>query len=204
MIKQVAVSDLKIGVYVSALDRPWLGTPFLFEGFTISSDEELHDLRTLCTTVHIDTSRGLDIASPVFDHSDTGSSIQKKPKKRLDEALVEAKSLRSAGSDFVNEAMHQSSQNNSIDIRGASETVKPLADNILDSPGCQLWLTQLKNRDEYTATHSLNVCVLALVFGKHLGYQREQLYQLGTAAILHDIGKMQVPMDILNLSLIHI
>ncbi|MEJ1993096.1 MAG: HD domain-containing protein, partial [Maritimibacter sp.] len=61
-----------------------------------------------------------------------------------------------------------------------------------------IWLTQLKNRDEYTANHSLNVCILALFFGRSLGLNIQQLNELGIGALLHDIGKLRVPLEILN------
>src|SRR4051794_7390523 len=51
---QVGVEQLKLGVYVSALDRPWNETPFLFQGFEIESDDELKQLQSLCRTVYID------------------------------------------------------------------------------------------------------------------------------------------------------
>jgi putative nucleotidyltransferase with HDIG domain len=55
MKKKVDVQELSIGMYVSELDRPWLGTPFLFQGFEIRAEEELGQLRKLCQFVYIDT-----------------------------------------------------------------------------------------------------------------------------------------------------
>ena len=53
-ILEVPVDQLRLGLYVSRLDRPWSGTPFLFQGFHIESDEELGQLRNLCRTVFVD------------------------------------------------------------------------------------------------------------------------------------------------------
>jgi len=53
-IVEIPVADLKIGVYVSRLDRPWIESPFLFQGFEIETDEELAQLRNLCSTVHVE------------------------------------------------------------------------------------------------------------------------------------------------------
>jgi len=73
-----------------------------------------------------------------------------------------------------------------------------MIDNILVKPHAMAWLTHLKNRDEYTMTHSVNVCILALTFGRHMQLPREQLEILGVGALLHDIGKLRVPTEILN------
>jgi len=59
-------------------------------------------------------------------------------------------------------------------------------------------LSQLKDADEYTALHSLRVCILALTFGRHPDFNREELNLLGVGALLHDVGKMKVPVEILN------
>jgi len=59
-------------------------------------------------------------------------------------------------------------------------------------------LIDLKVFDDYTFYHSLNVAVLSLVLGVALKYNKEELYKLGLAALLHDIGKVFIPKDILN------
>lgn len=85
-----------------------------------------------------------------------------------------------------------------IDTHKAKQLVAELANNIVKNLDASMWLTQLKNRDEYTAIHSLNVCVLSLTFGRSLGLKTDQLNELGLGALLHDIGKMQVPLKVLN------
>ncbi len=60
---EVDVADLKIGMYVSALDRPWLDTPFLFQGFPIQGDEDIEELRKHCAHVFVDAER----TDPVVD-----------------------------------------------------------------------------------------------------------------------------------------
>ena len=52
--KQVAVEDLRIGMYVVELDRPWLGTPFDFQGFPVTSQEEIDLLKRYCKIVFVD------------------------------------------------------------------------------------------------------------------------------------------------------
>ncbi len=59
-------------------------------------------------------------------------------------------------------------------------------------------LLQLKEFDQYTTTHSLNVAVLALALAEQLGYGPEETRAIGVAGLLHDIGKTRIPLDILT------
>ncbi len=68
----------------------------------------------------------------------------------------------------------------------------------MHSPDAILWLSQLKNKDQYTAQHSLNVCVLSIVLGRHIGFSEINLNNVGLCGMMHDMGKMLVPLEILN------
>jgi len=61
-----------------------------------------------------------------------------------------------------------------------------------------LWLSKIREESSYTSDHCLNVCVLAVAFGRHLGIEKNELEELGLCGLLHDIGKMRVPDEILN------
>lgn len=61
MKKRVDVADLQLGMYVAELDRPWLETPFLFQGFELRSQDELDQLKEQCQYVYIDTEQGPDL-----------------------------------------------------------------------------------------------------------------------------------------------
>ena len=85
-----------------------------------------------------------------------------------------------------------------VDFVGSKKIVGELTQSIMHNPYALLWLTNLKNKDEYTAIHSINVCILSIYFGKHLRISNDGLLNLGLGALLHDIGKIRVPPDILN------
>src|SRR5438094_399136 len=54
MKKSVPVAELKMGMYVAELDRPWTETPFMFQGFYLETDEQLETLKQYCKTVFVD------------------------------------------------------------------------------------------------------------------------------------------------------
>jgi putative nucleotidyltransferase with HDIG domain len=85
-----------------------------------------------------------------------------------------------------------------LNIEAVSEVVGSMADSILRNPDALTSLARLKQFDEYTFFHSVNTSALALSVGRHLGYARTPLLQLGTGMLLHDIGKTLIPIEILN------
>lgn len=85
-----------------------------------------------------------------------------------------------------------------IDIRKAKRAVQGIVDLILEEEYSVLGLTALKNHDEYTFQHCVNVSILAIALGQRLGLNKKLLGDLGVAAILHDLGKAAVPSWVLN------
>lgn len=80
-------------------------------------------------------------------------------------------------------------------IRGA---VKSLIDNVADSRAAMLELAGLKSHDEYTFYHSVNVAILSLALGAAISHDQRFLATLGTGALLHDLGKLSIPTEVIN------
>lgn len=76
--------------------------------------------------------------------------------------------------------------------------VDQLVQNLQEDKNAQVHIADLKSYDEYTYHHSLSVSVLAIAIGQALDLDRRQLHELGKCAILHDIGKLSIPVDIIN------
>jgi HD-GYP domain-containing protein (c-di-GMP phosphodiesterase class II) len=83
-------------------------------------------------------------------------------------------------------------------LRQARRLVQPLVDNIMKNEYSILGLTALKDHDEYTYAHCVNVSVLSIGMGQALGLSRSALANLGVASLLHDIGKIAVPAGVLH------
>jgi HD-GYP domain-containing protein (c-di-GMP phosphodiesterase class II) len=75
-----------------------------------------------------------------------------------------------------------------------------ILDQILADPSLMLRLANIKSYDEYTLYHSVNVCVLSIGIGATLGLSEADLRELAVAAILHDLGKITIPVEILQKS----
>ncbi len=85
-----------------------------------------------------------------------------------------------------------------LDMNDAKQAVGGIVDSIIRNNNALVWLTKLKNKDEYTAEHSLNVCILSVTFARHLGHSKFEIEKIGLCGLLHDVGKAKVPLEILN------
>ncbi len=85
-------------------------------------------------------------------------------------------------------------------IKKIKRVVQSIVDQILNEETSLLGLTTIRDYDEYTFTHSVNVCIFSVALGRRLGLSKLQLYDLGLAALFHDIGKSRVPLAVLNKS----
>jgi len=83
-------------------------------------------------------------------------------------------------------------------VAKVKRAVQAIVDQVLNNETSLIGLTTIRDYDEYTFTHSVNVCILAVAIGKKLNLSRLQLYDLGLAALLHDVGKARIPVDVLN------
>jgi putative nucleotidyltransferase with HDIG domain len=227
MKKKVSVQELRMGMYVSELDRNWLETPFLFQGFAIESDEQIEELKRYCQHVFIDTEEGYDVTPKRRPAAPTPLNIilpgegsrghvpemekvlhrftpgHRHPPRYQDVSTIEeeighAREIVTETREAVYTIMDDVRLGRSINTAGAKKIVANMVDSVIRNPDALMCLNQLKNKDEYTALHSLRVCVLALAFGRHLDLNDEELNLLGIGALLHDVGKMKVPNDIIN------
>jgi len=85
-----------------------------------------------------------------------------------------------------------------IEMKGSKRVVQSLVDLIMNEDLFILGLTSIKNFDDYTANHSVNVSILSIALGSRLGYSKSQLFKLGMAAFLHDIGKVRIPEEVVK------
>ena len=83
-------------------------------------------------------------------------------------------------------------------VKRVKRAVQTIVDQVLNNESSLLGLTTLRDYDEYTFTHSVNVCIFAVALARKLGLTKLQLYDVGIAALFHDVGKSRVPLEVLN------
>jgi len=88
--------------------------------------------------------------------------------------------------------------NELLEFEKLKAVVNQLIGEILSKDFVTVNLTKIKNTDAYLLEHSVNVCLLSMVTGIYLGYGKDELIDLGLGGLLHDVGKMFIPDEILN------
>ncbi|MGH8283288.1 MAG: HD-GYP domain-containing protein [Gammaproteobacteria bacterium] len=213
-MKKIPVSELQLGMYVTELDRPWLESPFPFQGFPVESYEQRATLQKTCEYVYIDDTKttarstadsrrrntGSDSTRPVtvtMTRTDlTGLGWRGRDSFRQDMRKVLASQAKLHR--HVQRLLSDVRFGRSADTREARILTLELVDVAVANPAAALWLTNLETKHEYTAAHCLSVCILSIVFGLHLGLSRDSIQELALGALLHDIGKMRTPVSILD------
>ncbi|MGQ9800975.1 MAG: HD-GYP domain-containing protein [Candidatus Saccharicenans sp.] len=98
----------------------------------------------------------------------------------------------------LREVSERNKENEQIRLNTTRRLIQSIFNHLVDNESFLLGLTTIKNRDEYTLNHSVNVSLLAVALGRRLGLSRAELVDLGLAAFFHDLGKIETPLEILN------
>ncbi len=101
--------------------------------------------------------------------------------------------LKSAKAAFLAET-----RGGMLNVRKARRAVQAAIDILLEDESSLIAMATIKDHDEYTFTHSVNVCIFSLAIGQRIGLTKNQLAKLGIAALFHDIGKVDIPKEVLN------
>ena len=136
------------------------------------------------------------------------SGVEVKPiKKSIEEALHEVKQLPTkeeakrsffSALHIVKEAVQEGVTRGKVNPRKVKRVVESVVDSILSDEESMMALTAIKDYDEYTYHHSFNVCIYSIALANRLGLPRQALCELGIGALFHDVGKTDVPRDVLN------
>ena len=196
---RVPVYGVKVGMRVVELDRPWTETPFLFQGFAIESVEHIEELGKYCQEVVIEFDQDAWIPATergVLTPSASRAAYEYHAATPRD--YGSAGTVVSASQALTRSLMDDVRLGKAIDIKEIKATVSSAVKSIIDSPDAMQWMQKVRDRSEYTAEHCVNVGLLAITFGRHLGYSEEDLNTIGMAGMLHDVGKALAPVEILH------
>jgi len=116
----------------------------------------------------------------------------------IGDELPIARKLYSDALDHVRSFVDDVRKGTDIDYRKATPLVENFIESVFRNETAAITLFKLRGFDEYTYTHSINVSLLAILLGKHLGMDKPTLLKLGLAGMYHDVGKARIPEAILN------
>jgi HD-GYP domain-containing protein (c-di-GMP phosphodiesterase class II) len=217
MKKKIDVSALVPGMYLSELDRPWRETPFPFQGFEVANHEEIEWVKKNCSYVYIDVELGDDVksrSSAAVNESAGRLRVKEQGRGSIDilgntrlvehqdqvafeEEIKTAREIDLKARDVISHMMKNARLGRTLDASGAKDVVAGLTNSVLRNPDALVCWTHLRDKDNYSALHCLRVSILALAFGRHLGFEEEQLNIIGIGGLMSDIGMSKIPGEIL-------
>ena len=217
---RIDTADLRIGMYVCRLDRPWEGTPFPLQGFELRSDEEIKQLQQMSAYVFIDALRESSYSRDhlhSFPHaerrSDTGyltrttTALPEARFKRVrtytdeasvDEELPRAREALQTASEMLDRIYADITSGRELAVEYVEQAVRPLVSSVLRSADAFLYLEGMRRHDSYSYGHAISCCALAALFGRHMGLHEDTIISLAAGGLLMDIGKTRVPQSLLQ------
>jgi putative nucleotidyltransferase with HDIG domain len=204
-------SELQIGHFVTRIDVPWSETRFPLQGVLIDTEKKKRWMRDHCAWVVISHVRSPNKnvprktlpLKPGAEESRRGLPGRVAARLSLN-GEVSADDLRAAlvVYESLDETVHQLAEQfrtgRGIDVESANELVGKLTDVIEHHAAALVWLTRIKERDDYTAQHCINASILSIGLAKALNWDDTKVEHAGLAGLLHDLGKMKIDPEILN------
>lgn len=200
-------------MYIQEVCGSWMDHPFWKNSFKLTENKDLNTLKNCgVTEIWIDTSIGLDVDTGVTALSQQEEELKVESELRkieqtsqktvtlvsLQNELIVAKKLHTKTKEAVVSIFSDIRMGNALKLDATVSLVNEINQSIARNSSALISLSRLKNADNYTYLHSVAVCVLMIALGRQLGLKDEVLQQVGIAGLLHDIGKIFIPHEVLN------
>ncbi len=177
----------------------------------LSNDDDIKTLKKICQFVYVDPTRGL---SPDLRYVTFGEAGLSAKASSHDEIAALRKTQWSVQTDFsheiktarvvhgmlergVREVVTDLSEGRHLEVHKLKDAVDSMVDSILRNPSAFAWLKEMKHRNFYSYQHAMGCAIWSVVFGRHLGLEKDELQTLSLAGLLADVGKIRLPADLL-------
>ena len=210
MIKKIKIDQLRMGMYIQDFNCGWMKHPFFNKTAKIINQKMIEKvLNAGILELFIDTDKGVDLLDEKAEREqnlEVQNKLNEIAEMKLEEGVSvplekeidKAKEIKNEAKNTVHNIMEDIRFGKPIKTEQAENVVEEMIDSIFRNQDALISLGRIKKTDEYTYVHSMSVCVLMISFGKHLGFDTRQLREIGIGAMLHDVGKMLVPPEVLN------
>lgn len=168
-----------------------IGRLFKFMSEIKPVSDNIEELSARLKTADLAQVRLLSAKEVDAEHTNTAEEVRKEFRTAARANFFRAMSV-------VESTVVGLSENKEVNVSKTKRVVHTLIDHIVRDESSLIELTAIRDYDDYTYAHSVNVCVYALTMGVRLGLDRPRLSQLGFAAIFHDAGKVKLPTDLIR------
>lgn len=215
MLKKIGVQQLRLGMFLDSFCGSWMEHPFWRTRFRLASPDDLQRIRASCVReVWIDTGKGFDVAQGV--HAETRDAVDDwidtqlggiselagleggEQPVSLGQEIHRARQICLRSKQAITSMLKEARMGRAIQQEDARALVSEISDSITRNPHALIGVARLKTADDYTYMHSVAVCALMIALARQLGLDAPLVRQAGFAGLLHDIGKIAIPLAILN------
>ncbi len=218
---RVEVQNLKLGMYVSGLDRDWLETDFPLQGFAIQEPEDITRVVQRCKWVVVDDARSIYIgkrARPIFGAmkplsdpialkllDDLGYTTMRPPGRvspkpvdyppgiELAKELPRAVEAWKQTKLILQQIIAKAKAGKPFPIELLDNAVEPVVESAVRGADASLWLASLRRQGNYPIHHPLNSCALTLAICRYLGFPPELMIPMAKGALTMDLGMWRLP-----------
>jgi cyclic di-GMP phosphodiesterase len=206
MKKEMPVDKLEFGMYVTELDRPWEGTPFMFQGFVLSTHKQLDALRKYCKKVYVDPEKTVPVEEPARAVKEKPPSVLTTIKEKatyVEKAPVSAempvaRAATQKTAVVLKDMLTSVQAGKALDAPRVKEAVTSMTDSVVRNPDAMMLLARMKEKGEHNLDRALGVSIYMITFGRFLSLPREHLELLGMLGLLQDVGKVKLPAGLLD------
>lgn len=222
-IKRIPIASLKLGMYVVGLDRSWLSTPFFSHKFLVDKQGQLDKLKQISVRfVDIDTDKGLDVQGPArlvdmpsepesaevptaaetpAPVPDPLAAVQAKPELHgidLKGEFSEARKVRKEMLQSVRDLLGSVRTSGTVDTVQTKKVAEQVITTTLAHDQAIVALIRTRQFNPELYDHALSVSTLAVLLGRLLGYSHERLQTIAMAGLVHDVGLLRLPQNLLD------
>ena len=214
---KVPANRIQMGMYVSNLDRPWKSSPFLLQGFLVSSPKVLAKLREICEFVYVDADKSVDPkrlkqkaldtktpTPPKQDKSDAKDPYRaskaklpiNKNRYKIPHGMTQA-DMRLARQSYKDVQKSLSglldgiSKESLADPKQVDQASGTLVASAVSYPSSLSWLALIQKHNNRIYDHALRASTWAVLCGRHIGLNESDLKWLAIGTMLKDIGKLR-------------
>ncbi|MDL5033019.1 HD-GYP domain-containing protein [Pelomonas sp. APW6] len=223
MLKRIPTQQVRLGMFLQSMEGSWLSHPFWKTKFVLREQSEVDALRKSgVVAVWIDDEKGLDVEgadtlsmpsmpdlppqepqpapapAPAADPSPAPVAPAPGARASLHDEMGRAAQIVGRSRAAVINLFGEARLGKAIDAEQCLPLVEEVANSVSRNPSALISLARLKTKDDYTYMHSVAVCALMVSLARQLGFGEAQMREAGLAGLLHDVGKMAMPIDVLN------
>lgn len=198
MLKEFSVSELKPGMFIADVTVQ-KGSFSVKSGGFVRTEAAINSLSQKgVSKVLVDLNKS-EHEVPVEEIKAT--QVETKENQRstqFSQEIGRAKKLYNQAKSLQRQALKNMQAGKPIDTDGMQEVADGFIDSIFRNQDALACMTRMRQKDDYLMEHSINVSIIMTIFAKHLQIDQDIIHQLATGALLHDLGKINVPDEVLH------